>query len=237
MLLFKLLQQLLLPGFFVWFLILAGAIFLIFLKKKNSGRFLVILGLSLYYFFSITPVSDLLLYPLESKYSALKEEDTEKADIAVLLLGGKETDVLRASEIFRISCLKNHKIKIIVSGSSPLYPEKREALDVKKFFIKRGLKEENIVIEEHSRNTWESARNIKRIVKDKPFFLVTSAYHMERAIREFKKIRAKPIPAPTDFKIKEEKYSLLDLLPDAQNLRNCGLALHEYLGILYYSLK
>ncbi|MBC7189792.1 YdcF family protein [Candidatus Aerophobetes bacterium] len=237
MLLFKLLQQLLLPGFFVWLLILAGAIFLIFLKRKNSGRLLIILGLSLYYLFSITPISDLLLYPLENKYPDLKEEDVEKSDIAVLLLGGKEADVLRASEIFRLSSLKNHKIKIIISGTHPLYPEKREALDVKKFFIERGLKEENIAIEEHSRNTWESARNIKKIVKDKPFFLVTSAYHMERAIREFEKVGTKPIPAPTDFKIKEEKYNFLDLLPDAQNLRNCGLALHEYLGILWYSLK
>jgi len=195
------------------------------------------LGLLLYYLFSTTIVSNFLLSPLENKYSPLGIEDIEKADKMVLLLGGREADVLRGSEVLRISHLRDHQVKIIISGTDPLLPASEEALAVKRFFANRGLAEENIIIEGQSRNTWENIRNVKEIVEEKPFFLVTSAYHMERALKEFEKVGANPIPAPTDFKIKTEKYNALDFLPDAQNLRKSDLAFHEYLGILWYGLK
>jgi len=197
----------------------------------------MIFGILLYYFSSITPVSNYLLSPLEKEYSSLTVEDIQVADKAVLLLGGSEADILRGSEVLRISHLRNHEVKIIISGTDPLLPTSEEALGVKRFFVSRGLKEENIIIEGQSRNTWENIRNVKEIVEDKPFFLVTSSYHMKRAMREFEKVEASPIPAPTDFKIKTEKYNALDFFPDAQNLRNSDLAVHEYLGILWYAVK
>ncbi len=178
-----------------------------------------------------------MLSPLESKYSPLGIEDMEKADKMVLLLGGREANILRGSEVLRISHLKNQEVKIIISGTDPLLPTSEEALGVKRFFASRGLEEKNIIIEGRSRNTWENIRNVKEIIGENPFFLVTSAYHMERAIREFEKVGANPIPAPTDFKIKTEKYNVLDFLPDSQNLRKSDLAIHEYLGILWYSVK
>jgi len=215
----------------------AGLAFLLVLKKKKLGKTLIISGILLYYFFSITPIGNLLLSPLENKYSFLKIEDMDKADKAVLLLGGKEADVLRGSEVLRISHLRNQDIKIIISGTDPLLPTSEEALAVKQFFASRGLNEENIIIEGKSRTTWENIRNVKEIVGENPFFLVTSAYHMERAIREFEKVMANPISVPTDFKIKTEKYNIIDFFPNAQNFRNSNLAFHEYFGILWYNIK
>lgn len=199
------------------------------------------IGIFLYYIFSITPTSNFLLTPLETKYLPLNERDIKKSVITVLLLGGREADILRASEIIRIYNLQistfNLAPKIIISGTDPLLPTSEEAIGVKKFFVSRGLKEENIIIEGQSRNTLENIKNVQKIVGKEPFFLVTSAYHMERAVKEFKKTEANPIPAPTDFKIKTEKYNLVDFLPNSQNLRNSDLALHEYFGILWYKIK
>lgn len=203
-------------------------------KKKKLGKFLVIAGILLYYLFSITAVSNYLLLPLENKYFPLEKEDMQLVDKVVLLLGGRETDVLRGSEVLRIAHLRDGDITIVISGTDPLLPTSEEALGVKRFFVSRGLKEKNIIIEGQSRNTWENIRNVKEIVEEKPFFLVTSAYHMDRAVKEFEKVKANPIPAPTDFKIKTEKYTALDYFPDAQNLRNSDLAVHEYLGIVFY---
>ncbi|MDP1538639.1 MAG: YdcF family protein [bacterium] len=237
MIFFKILQQLLLPSVFVLVLILIGLVLWLMSKKKKLGKILMIAGLLLYYLFSTTIVSNFLLSPLESKYSPLGIEDMEGVDKVVLLLGGREADVLRGSEVLRISHLRDHEVKIIISGTDPLLSTSEEALAVKRFFINRGLEEENIIIEGRSRNTWENIRNVQEIVQGKPFFLVTSAYHMERAIKEFEKVEANPIPAPTDFKIKTEKYNVLDFLPDSQNLRKSDLALYEYFGILWYRLK
>ena len=234
MLLTKILQQLLVPSSFLLFLAFLGLIFLFIFKKKFFGRLLMFLAVLLYYLFSITPVSNFLLASLENKYSPLSLGEIQEADRVVLLLGGRESDVLRGSEVLRIAHLKNQKVEIIISGTDPLLAGSEEALGLKQFFVNRGLKEENIIIEGQSRNTWENTRNAKELVGEEPFFLVTSAYHMMRAEKEFKKIETKPIPAPTDFKIKTEKYNVFDFLPDSLNLRNCDLALHEYLGILWY---
>ncbi len=235
MLFFKILQQLLLPSSFVLLLTLIGLFFWLVLKKNKLGKILIATGLSFYYLFSITPVSNFLLSPLEEKYSPLGLEDMKEAKNLVLLLGGAEADVLRGSEVIRISNLKNHEIKVIVSGTNPLLPTSEEALGVKRFFVNRGLPQDNILIDGNSRNTWESIRNVEEMVREDPFFLVTSAYHMKRALKEFEKIEASPIPAPTDFKVKTGKYTALDFFPDAHNLKNSDIALHEYLGMIWYS--
>ena len=103
MLFFKILQQLLLPSSFVLLLVVIGLFFWVVSRRKTLGKVLMLFGILLYYLFSVTIVSNYLLSPLEDKYSLLKEEDMEKANQVVLLLGGKEANVLRGSEVLRIS--------------------------------------------------------------------------------------------------------------------------------------
>ena len=244
MIFFKILQEFLLPSVFVFVLILIGII-LVFRKKRGKlGKILIILGILFYYLFSITPISDLILQPLENQYQPVQKGDLNKADIILLLLGGKEADVLRASEALRIFNFQlsifnefpNPNFQIIISGTDPLNPESKEAKEVEDFLVERGIPEENIILEDKSRTTKESAENLKNLVVEEPFFLVTSAYHMPRSMESFQKMGANPIAAPADFKIKES-YDILDFFPDAQNLRNSDIALHEYFGILWYRLK
>ena len=239
MLLFKILQQFLLPSVFVFVLILIGII-LVFRKKRGKlGKILIILGILFYYLFSITPVANLIISPLENQYQPVQKGDLNKADIILLLLGGKEAGVLRASEVIRIYTANFQfpisKFQIIVSGTDPINPQRKEAEEVKEFLIEWGIPAENIILEEKSRTTKESAQNLKEVIGNSPFFLVTSAYHMKRSVETFKKLGFNPIPAPTDFKV-EKGYNLLDFFPGAQNLRNCDLAFHEYFGIVWYRL-
>jgi len=233
MLFLKILEMFLLPSVFVLVLILIGII-LIFRKKRGKlGKILIILGILLYYLFSITPVADSIISPLEKQYQPVQKEELNKADKIVLLLGGKESDVLRASEVLR---LYNLQSAIIISGRDPLSPKIEEAKEVKDFLVERGIPSENIILEDKSRTTKESAENLKNLVVEEPFFLVTSAYHMPRSMESFQKMGANPIAAPADFKIKES-YDILDFFPNAENLRNSDIALHEYFGILWYRLK
>ncbi len=226
-------QQLILPSVFVFVSIVLGTVFLFRKKNLKIGKILILIGVSLYYLFSITPVVDLLLLPLEKEYQSIKINEIKKADKIVLLLGGRESDVLRASEVLRIAHLANNEAKVIISGTDPYNPGSEEAVAVRAFFTNRGVPLENIIIEGRSRNTWENVRNIKEIVGESSFFLATSAYHMKRSIKEFEKVGANPIPAPMDFKRRGE-YSLLSYFPNARNLRNADLAVHEYFGIIFY---
>jgi len=239
MILFKILQEFLLPSVFVFLLILAGLILLL-KRKQKSGKILIILGVFLYCLFSISPISDLILFPLEKQYQPIQQNELDKANRLVLLLGGRESDVLRASEALRVYTANSQfpisNFQIIVSGTDSLNPQRKEAREVKEFLTERGIPAENIVLEDKSRNTAESAENIKGIIGNEPFFLVTSAYHMPRSMEVFQKMGTYPIPAPADFKI-EKDYDILDFFPNAQNLKNTDSAFHEYFGILWYRLK
>lgn len=253
MALFKVIQQFVLPSVFVGIFILIGLI----LWKRKLGKVLLIIGFVLYYFFSLTPVADLLLLPLENQYSVITENNIHQADTIVLLLGGKETNDLRASEILRLWFLKTRALeirgptflnqnarsdlesralfKIIISGSSLFNPQINQAQQVKEFLIQRGVSGKSIILEDKSRTTYESAKNVKELLNDKPFFLITSAYHMKRSMNIFQKAGTSPIPAPADFKA-EFIYNITDLFPHANNLRRVDLAFHEYFGLLYYKL-
>lgn len=228
----KFFQIFLLPSVFAFVLLLSGLV-LFFRKRRKIGNILIILGIIFYYFFSVTPVGDFLLRPLENKYNQLKKEDFQKANMAVLLLGGRETDVLRGVEALRI--YNNQKIKIIVSGTDPLRPEIKEAEKVKGFLVERGTLPEDIILEDKSKNTRENATNTKEIVGENSFFLITSASHMPRAMETFKKAGLNPIPAPTDFKVeKDYTYNILDFFPGAFEKSN--LAFYEYFGLAFYEI-
>lgn len=234
MLLLKILQQFLLPSVFILIFVLIGFIFL--LKKQKIGKFLIVIGVILYYFFSISPVSDLIISPLENKYVPLEQNELQQTNNIILLLGGPESDVLRASEALRIYNLKLEKPLIYIAGRNFLSKE-NQALKLKNYLIERGIDERNILLEDKSKTTFESAQNIAEILKQEPFFLITSAYHLPRSMWIFKKNNTNPIPAPTDFKYTKNGYNFFDFFPKANNLKNVDSAFHEYFGLVYYRLK
>ncbi len=236
MIILKAIQSFLMPSALVFLLAIAGLL-LLSKKKQRAGKVFVFLAVFFYYLFSITPVSDFLLMSLEEKYRTISVEDAEQVEKVVLLLGGRESDVLRGSEVLRIWHLSEGDMKVIISGTDPLVETSHEALAVRNFFINRGVDAEDIIIEGDSRNTRENVINVQNIVEKKPFFLVTSAFHMERALVEFERLGANPIPAPTDFKRRRVlSYHFFDFIPNAQNLRNADLAVHEHVGTVYYRL-
>lgn len=235
MILLKTIQSILMPSAFIFLFAITG--FLLLKKKRKWGRAFLFFSVFLYYIFSITPVTDFLLMSLEEKYKVLSREEMIRAENTVLLLGGRESDVLRGNEALRIWHLSEGDMKIIISGTDPLVATSEDAQAVRSFFINRGVDEEDIIIEGQSRNTRENVANVQEIIKEEPFFLVTSAFHMERSLVEFQRQGANPIPAPTDFKRRRVPvYRMFDFLPNSQNLRNSDLAFHEHLGSLYYRL-
>lgn len=228
-------KVLFLPGTISFFLILIGTIGLIKLQAK-WGKILLVLGLGFYYFCSITPGADLLIGVLEADYMPLAITEVDQADKVVVLTGGRKANILRSFEVIRISALRDHNIELIVAGTEMIDKEKEEASGIELLFINRGIPAENIYIEDVSRNTRENAERVIAKIGDAPFFLVTSAYHMKRAVREFKKLQGNPIPAPTDFRVKRTPYHILDYIPDSDNIKKSDLSFYEYFGLLYYQI-
>ncbi len=102
-------------------------------------------------------------------------------------------------------------------------------------------------VEDQSKTTKENAKNSVLMLQEagvETIFLVTHANHMPRAVSLFQKevealenYTIKIIPAPMGyFSVDDSPNVLLSLLPKASALQLSRVALHEWLGRLYYLL-
>jgi uncharacterized SAM-binding protein YcdF (DUF218 family) len=94
--------------------------------------------------------------------------------------------------------------------------------------------------ESKSRNTWENAHLTKAVLTQHEVdhvILVTHAYHMRRAVYAFQQAGIKVTPMPTGQLSHASSAFWLNWLPSAKALHRSALALHEYFGLLFYSLK
>jgi len=123
--------------------------------------------------------------------------------------------------------------KLLLSGGGygQDKPESSHLQDVAQMF---SISEQRIQLELNSINTADQAREIKKIVGDAPFYLVTSAIHMTRSMALCQKQGLHPIAAPTDFTVYwyDERWQKT-WLPNARNIVFLDIALHELYGILW----
>jgi len=233
----------LLPSGMILTLVILGFILVFAKKSKKMGLYLLLSAGILYVFFGTGPVSFWLLGHLEYQYPHLDDHKAfDKVNTVVVLAGHAEKDLNRpvssnvnSSTAFRLIeavrlLQKNPKSKIIVSGPDDV------PIVMKQLLVEIGIDNDQIVVEDQSTNTFESALKLKEIIQHKSFFLVTSAGHMPRSMGVFKKLHMNPIPAPTDY-MSRKNYMAISYLPSPLHLYYSDLAVHEYLGILWYKLK
>lgn len=98
----------------------------------------------------------------------------------------------------------NPDIKIVVSGGKGSGESITEAEAMKEYFLNKGVKNENIIVEDKSKNTFQNLKNTKSILdkisngKSIKVGVVTSNFHMTRAKFLGKRVGLKlyGIPAP-----------------------------------------
>ncbi|CAM3713293.1 YdcF family protein [Parendozoicomonas haliclonae] len=95
--------------------------------------------------------------------------------------------------------------------------------------------------EDQSWSTEQNAEHTAGLLKPEGIetvYLVSHAWHLRRACQLFIREGFNCIPAPTAFAGKPVRYSRVSAwLPDALELRKSQLALHEYMGMLWLTLK
>lgn len=195
-----------------------------------------------------TPIfADWALATLESQYPSVSLSETRQADVAIVLGGavrqplaprrGAELNeagdrILHAARLYRSGKVK----RVLVTGgnvpwSASVTPE---AELIRAFLIEWGVQPEAITIASQSRNTYENAIEIKRILTDQPFatgLLVTSASHMPRAMAVFQKAGIQVVAAPTDvLGAADRNDGILLWLPDAGSLYLTTIVVKEWIG-------
>ena len=223
----KLLSAFLMP-LSVGLIIFAIGLWFLYRGGYKKAKFYLTIGFLWIFIISYAPFSNTLLEPLENQY---KKIDSSVQAKYILLLGGDYNN--RAYEAIRLHHLI-HGSKIITSGYAKRGKTIPEAIENANNLISLGISPNNILIQKEPKDTQEEAQYIKKIVKDEKFILVTSAYHMPRAMKLFKKEGLNPIPAPANFLTEE---SLLISRPSGKNLQKTEIAVHEYLGTLFNKIK
>jgi len=235
------------PGLFILALIISGAVF-IFWHRRKIGIYNLAIGL-LFWIFCTAPFSNFLMRGLESEFYIPKNVN---GDVLLLLGGGIidhvpdfsgygiPTDVMIGRIVTAVRLQKKLNIPIIVSGGKANLNRSSEAIIAKRFLPDLGVNESQIVIEEKSRDTIENAKHIREICFKKDYknpILITSASHMKRSLLSFEKVGIDAMPYPASFKSKSiNKYDWQTYLPRSSSLGSTSAALHEYLGIFFYRL-
>lgn len=228
--------------------LLIAAVWAFWVRKRLLGGLLSVLFLWLY-FLGITPGADLLLRPLEDAHPALIMPPSREVAAVVVLTGGEaaspgrpvtsdlsESSLERLIEGIRVWRMLGKSVPLIFVGGAGIPGRGAESPLMAAAAMALGVPEEVISWESTSRNTYENALAVRDILGRRPFVLVTSAFHMPRAVEIFRKLGTTPIPAPCGQRTLRA-YIPYDFIPRAINLWHAAHALREYLAILWYRLR
>ena len=132
---------------------------------------------------------------------------------------------------------------LLISGGNAktTNPDFHEAAFVKKELIQFGVPDSVIFIEDLSNNTADNAVNSKHILDSvhlqPPFLLITSAFHMPRALATFRDAGLAVDGFPAHFTDGMDSFSFDDLLPRVSVLLTWDNVFKEFLGYVYYRNK
>lgn len=235
------------PGIFILLALVAVALGWRF---PRFARALLVLVLVAAYALSIRPVAGPLVTTLEDRHPALSGVPTGAEAIVVLGGGTLSESPARAggwlsdSSLQRIhyaaSLARGNDLPVFTTGGTPLGRGVPTGRIMARALIRDyGIPRVRIVEETASRNTAEHPRLLKPLLRDRTrLLLVTTAWHMPRAVATFEAAGLDPIPAPTDYHAgRGVPFHPLDLVPSAEALVLSRNAFHEYLGLAYYRLR
>lgn len=130
---------------------------------------------------------------------------------------------------------------LFTGGIEPHDPRvKSEGTRMRELAIERGVPAERIAQIGAVGNTADEARALARFAAEhqlKRVILVTSAWHMPRAVRQFRNSGVEIVPFPVDYRHNQSPpWPWWQLLPKASGLDNTETALRETYGILFYAV-
>ena len=205
---------------------------------------LTLLGLGLITAAAILPLGTLALARLETTFARFVPPP---ALDGIVVIGGAldngDFDAYPASgftpafgrlyEAARLAKLYPQARVFDVGGPTPAPPGRAEADEAADVLAALGVERARIAIERESRNTFENAVDAAALAKPQPgqkFALVTSAFHMPRAVGCFRKAGFFVIADPVDYRFEGAQIGF-DVVGGLENL---DLAVHEYFGLASY---
>ena len=246
----KLVWAVLQPGNLLVLLLVAGVLLGLF-GRPRRGDFPLRLATILLLAVAVLPVGPALLLPLESRFPRPAQLPTRIAGI--LVLGGTVDARLSQRDgrtVFshsparllagaRLARAHPEARLAVLGGEGGFFPEGyAEAAASLPFLLEQGIARSRIVLEKNSRSTHENAVFGKKLLQPKPgenWVLVTSAFHMPRAVAAFRGAGWPVIAYPVDFTVDPQGWFEpgFDLVGGLEGSTTAG---KEWVGLLAYRL-
>lgn len=239
-------------------LMVAGLLLLRSMRWPRAGRRLLLVGVGLLFVLSNKQVGQALLRPLESQYAAQPEFapgmplPARLAECrAIVVLGGGHADQAGLSALSQLSASALSRLAegvrlarlrpdatVIVSGPA-MGRGATHASVLAAAAVALGLDPHRIVQIDTARDTDDEVQAIKRrLGPATPFALVTSAWHMPRAMGLMHRAGLNPLPCPADFLSRASgEVRATDWLFDVSGLEQSTWAVYERLGTAWAKLQ
>lgn len=232
-------------------LVVAGLV-LVLLRRRRTGLAAIGFGAAILCVGIWTTTGAVLLHPLEERHA---RPDPAPAAVAgvIVLGGGFEGGVNLARGGYELNQSGDRFVEAVVlarrypdarivvtGGSGSLMLEGEADGDTApRLLTALGVAPERLVMENRSRNTHENAQFTRALVEPAPgetWLLVTSAYHMPRAMGLFRKAGFDVTPWPVDYRTAGNEPIGLARDNAFDSLQNLNLALREWTGLAAYRL-
>lgn len=237
------------PGNLLVILLCLGAVFAWF-RWHRWARGVVTITALFALVLAVVPVGEALTRALENRFPRPDGLPQEIGGIIVLggvldpvgttsrgtpALGGA---VERLTAFAELAHLYPHATLIFTGGSGSLVRQDlKEADFIAPLLARFGLAPERVKFENQSRNTAENARLSRPLAGEDgkaPWVLITSAFHMPRAVGAFRAAGWRVVPYPVDYNTSVEAMSLGFNLRSGLGAFAAGT--HEFLGLIFYRL-
>lgn len=198
---------------------------------------------------AVLPLGSWLLRPLDERFPPPRAEQVAAAP-GVIVLGGAVSLAMTAvrpgialsgraeryTETARLAHEHPDKIIAFTGGSGSIFDQEvREGTFARELFTAFGIGPDRLVIESDSRNTAEHPAMLEPLLppgaRTQGWLLVTSAWHMPRAVAVFQAAGWRVVPYPVDYATVPEGGWMPGLL---NGLTGLYFGVHEWLGLLAY---
>ena len=234
------------PGMLLLILVVAGAV-LLSTRYQRAGRGLVIAAAVIFLIGGIGPLSTWLILPLEERFP--------RADLAgrlvdgIVILGGSEDartaygrslhalneSAERMTEAAALA-RRYPQAKVLFTGGSveTLGAPTVEADAAGAVLRDLGISADRLLIERSARNTVENTAFAKQLADPKPgerWLLVTSGYHMPRAVGLFRKVGFAVEPWAVDYRTAGRTDAWMIFRTPIDGLKRLDLVVKEWVGL------
>jgi uncharacterized SAM-binding protein YcdF (DUF218 family) len=238
-----------LPSNLLILLAIAGTV-LLFTKRVRAGRALLLVSMLAIVVLGLSPLSKIVFHVLESRFPPWNASGPVPTGF-IILGGGIDPDISAARH--EVSLTDAGERLTVVPDLARRYPNARliytggnasligggplEATYAAQLLASFGIPPERLEIEKGSRNTLENAIYTKAIAAPKPgerWVMITSAFHMPRAMAAFRGIGFDVEAFPVDWQTADGSGLLWPFRAFIGGLGFTDTVAREFLGLLSY---